>query len=145
MPINARYILMCDDVRREDNGKIILIGLYTPDMVAHQIPFVMPTLTFFLNLESDRPGQFGFRTRVEHQETGAVLPQTEAMGMLAIVNPQQPGIAVVKFGGVIFNAQGLYSFSLQLNDQRDPIVSTFNVQLVAVQPNPMPAQGGLRH
>ena len=28
----ARYILLCDDVRREDNGKFILIGLYTPDI-----------------------------------------------------------------------------------------------------------------
>ncbi len=143
MAITARYILMCDDARREDNGKIIIIGLYTPDMTVQQIPFVMPTLTFFLNLESDRPGNFGFRTRVEHQETGTVLPQTVAMGMIGIVNPQQPGVVVVKFGGVIFNAQGLYSFSLQLDDQRDPIVSTFNVQLVVAQANPMPTHGGL--
>src|ERR1700676_1444996 len=98
MPITAAYVLMSDDARRDDNGKIIIIGLYTPDMTVQQIPFVMPTLTFFLNLESDRPGNFGFRTRVEHQETGTVLPQTVAMGMIGIQNPQQPAVVAVKFG-----------------------------------------------
>ncbi len=133
MAIAARYILMADDVRREDNGKIIILGMYTPDMAVAQIPFVMPTLSFFLSLESDRPGNFRFSTRITHQDTGNVLPQTEGMGMLAIQNPQQAGIAAVKFVGVTFSAQGLYSFSLEMDGQRDPIVSTFNVQLVTPQ------------
>jgi hypothetical protein len=145
MPINARYVLMSDDVRREDSGKFIIVGLYTPDMVVQQIPFLMPTLTFLLNLESDRPGNFGFRTKIEHQETGTVLPQTQAMGMIAIANPQQPGIVAVKFGGVIFNVQGLYSFSLDIDGQpNNPIVSTFNVQLVVAQASPMSMQGGFQ-
>jgi hypothetical protein len=145
MPITARYILLCDDVRREDNGKFILIGMYTPDMVVQQIPFVLPTLSFFLNLESDRPGNFGFRTKVEHQETGNALPATVAMGTIAVTNPQQPLLVPVKFVGVIFNAQGLYSFSLEIENQREPIVHTFNVQLIVPQASPMSLQGGFRH
>jgi hypothetical protein len=143
MPMNARYILMSDDIRREDSGKFLVIGMYTPDMVVPQIPFVMPTLAFFASLESDRPGNFTFRTRVQHQETGNVLPATVAMGTLAVTNPQLPVIMPFKFGGVSFNAQGLYSFSLEIDNQ-DPIVSTFNVQLVVPQPNPM-VLGGFQH
>jgi uncharacterized protein DUF6941 len=144
MAITARYILMADDIRREDSGKIIIMGMYTPDMTVMQIPFVMPTLAFFLNLESDRPGNFRFSTRITHQDTGNVVPQTDGMGMLAVTNPQQAGIAAVKFVGVTFNAPGLYSFSLEIDGQREPIVSTFNVQLVIPQTNQAAAPGGFR-
>jgi hypothetical protein len=127
MPITARYILICDDFRREDNGKFILIGLYTPDMVVQQIPFPMPTLTFFLNLESDRPGNFGFRITLQHQESGTILGQ--AMGMIPVLNPAVPIIMPVKIGGIQFNSVGLYSFSMTIDGQNDPLVATWNVVL----------------
>jgi hypothetical protein len=127
MPITARYILVCDDFRREDNGKFILIGLYLPDMVVPQIPFGMPTLTFFMNLESDRPGNFGFRMQLQHVDSGAILAQ--AMGMIPVINPQLPIICPVKIGGVQFNSAGLYSFSVTIDGERDPIVATWNVIL----------------
>ncbi len=145
MAITARYILMCDDVRREDNGKFIVLGMYTPDMVVQQIPFLMPTLTFLINLESDRPGNFQFQTKVEHQESGTIVPQTQAMGIIAIANPLQTAVIPVKFVGVVFNVQGLYSFSLELTgQQREPILSPFNVQLGMPQNNPAPMPGGLQ-
>jgi hypothetical protein len=144
MAITAKYVLVCDDFRREDNGKFIIIGLYTPDMSVPQIPFVMPTLTFFMNLESDRPGNFGFRLRIQHQDSGAVV--VEGMGMIPVGNPQQPIIIPVKVGGVQFNNPGLYSFSLTLDGQNDPIVATFNVQLgTPGAPGPMGPQGMQRH
>jgi len=136
MAITAKYILVCDDFRREDNGKFIIIGLYTPDMVVPQIPFVMPTLTFFMNLESDRPGNFGFRIRIQHQDSGTFMGQ--GMGMIPVQNPQAPIIMPIKIGGVVFNAIGLYGVSLEIDEQREPIVTTFNVQLGAVGGAPQP-------
>jgi hypothetical protein len=141
MAITARYIIVCDDFRREDNGKFILIGIYTPDMVVPQIPFAMPTLTFFMVLDSDRPGTFGFRITVQHQESGAVLGQ--AMGMIPVANPQQPIVFPVKIGGVQFNSAGLYSFSVAIDGQRDPLVATWNVVLSvpgATQPGQPPTR-----
>jgi hypothetical protein len=127
MAITARYAIVCDDVRREDNGKLLFLGVYTPDMAVPQIPFAMPTLTFLLNLEAERPGNFGFRMRVQHQDSGAIL--AEGMGMIPVGNPQQPVIIPVKLGGVVFNAQGLYSFSMEIDGNTSPIVATFNVLL----------------
>jgi hypothetical protein len=134
---------MCDDVRREDNGKLIVLGMYTPDMAVQQIPFVMPTLCFLLNLESDRPGNFNFRTKVEHQESGHVIPTTVGIGVFGVINPQQPVIIPVKFVGAIFNSHGLYSFSMEI-EREQPIVHTFNVQLVVPQPMQMPTPGGFQ-
>jgi len=127
MAITARYILVCDDVRREDNGKIIIIGLYLPDMAVPQIPFILPTLTFFCNLESDRPGNYSMQVKLRHEDSGRDIAQ--AVAMLPVVDPTQPVIVPIKFGNAQINSAGLYSFSLEIQNQA-PIVVTFNVQLV---------------
>jgi hypothetical protein len=127
MPITARYILVCDDVRREDNGKMMVIGLYLPDMIVPQIPFILPTLTFFCILDSDRPGNFSMRVKLRHEDAGRDI--AEAIAMLPIVDPTQPVICPIKFGNAQINSAGLYSFSLEIQNQV-PIVQTLNVQLV---------------
>ena len=43
MPLNQKYILVCDDVRREDTGKQLIIGLYTPNVVVTQLPATLVT------------------------------------------------------------------------------------------------------
>lgn len=131
MAISARYIIVCDDVRREDNGKLIVLGMYLPDMVVPQIPFGMPSLTFLLNLDSDRPGTFPFKFKLEHQESGTMLAQ--GMGAIPVSNPQQPIIVPVKLAGIVFNSPGLYGFSLEIDGQKDPVAAaTFGVQLANV-------------
>lgn len=137
MPITARYVLVCDDVRREDNGKIIILGLYLPDMAVPQLPTILPTLTFFCNLDSDRPGNFRMGVRLRHEDGGRNI--AEAVAMLPVVDPTQPIICPIKFGNVQINSAGLYSFSLEIDGQQ-PIATTFNVQLVV--PGAQPIQGG---
>jgi hypothetical protein len=134
MTISAKYVLVCDDVRREDNGKLIILGLYLPDMCVSQIPFPIPILTFLMNLESDRPGNFPFQFKLQHQESGTMLAQ--GMGVIPVVIPQQPIIVPVKMNGLVFNSVGLYGFSMQIDGQ-EPIATTFGVQLV---PNVMMQQ-----
>ena len=140
MAITAKYILVCDDFRREDNGKFIIVGLYLPDMGVPQIPFVLPTLTFFCNFESDRPGNFRTSVRLRHEESGRSI--AEAMAMLPVIDPTQPIICPVKFGNVQFNSPGLHSFSMEIDGQQ-PLVTTFNVQLIIPGMAPMgpPALG----
>jgi hypothetical protein len=69
------------------------------------------------------------------------LQQTVAMGAFGIVDPQQSFPVPIKFTGVIFNAPGLYTFSLEINDQREPIAAPFNVQLLVPQSSPMSLPG----
>jgi hypothetical protein len=40
------YWLLCDIVRREDNGKLVIVGLYTPDILVREVPFTLPVLSF---------------------------------------------------------------------------------------------------
>ena len=36
--LTFRYALLCDDVRREDNGKLIIIGMYGGDIALPMLP-----------------------------------------------------------------------------------------------------------
>jgi len=127
MAITEKYIIMCDDFRREDNGKLLLVGMYITDMTVPSLPFPLPTLVFFCVLESDRPGTFRFSFKLRHEESGRSI--AEGIGQAPVGDPRLPMVMPVKIGGLLISAPGLYTFSLEFDDQA-PIVRTFNVLLV---------------
>jgi hypothetical protein len=131
MPISQRHVIMCDDVRQENSGKFILIGMYTPDMNVPQFPFVVPSLAFFAWLESDRIGSFPFRMRLEHLESGQAV--VEGMGMMQFPRPGV-GISIVKFGGVRFTNPGAYVFSMSFDGQTERLLTQFSVTLQSTPP-----------
>jgi hypothetical protein len=127
MTITEKYIIMCDDFRREDNGKLIIIGMYMDTIVVPALPFPLPTLTFFSVLDCDRPGTFRFSFKLRHEETGRTI--AEGMGQAPVNDPRQPLVMPIKMAGLQIGALGGYAFSLDF-DGLAPIVKTFNVQLV---------------
>lgn len=38
LPIDIKQVLVCDDVRREDNGKLLIIGMYIGDILLAKFP-----------------------------------------------------------------------------------------------------------
>jgi hypothetical protein len=131
LPLTHQYTLLCDDVRVENSGKLILIGMYTPHVGVPQIPFAFSALTFLQAFSSDRVGHYQFRGRLQHVETGRDLAQ--AMGMINVV---QVGMAihVLRFGNLVLDRIGAYHFILNVDGQPDPILHSFDVFLQPVQP-----------
>jgi hypothetical protein len=130
VPITAKYILMCDEVRQEINGKILILGLYTPDMSIPQAPFLLGSLTFFAVLESDRPGNFQSRFEIQHLDTGQKI--AEGMGAFGIPKPGM-GVAPIQLRNLTIPNGGTYVFSLKIEGQSDPITYSFNVILAPPQ------------
>jgi len=61
-----------------------------------------------------------------------------------VLNPAQPLIIPVKIVGIQFNSAGLYSFSMTIDGQNDPLVVTWNVVLrVPGPPGGAPQAGQL--
>ncbi|HEY6337602.1 MAG TPA: hypothetical protein VIW68_03835 [Candidatus Sulfotelmatobacter sp.] len=135
MAVSAKYVLMCDEIRQENNGKFILIGLYTPDMSVPQIPFGIPSLTFFVGLESDRVGNFQSRFALQHLDSGQNI--VEGMGAFGFPKPGFGSMPVQIRNFAIPNA-GTYVFSLSIEGQKDPITHSFNV-ILAPQMAMLPA------
>lgn len=126
MAIKHKYTIVCDEVRREDNGKLIIIGVYQKVIAIPQLPFMLPTLTFFQSLESDRPGTWSLRIKIQHLETGKNL--LEGMGQMTFQQPGE-GVNQLKFGNVPITALGAYNFVIDVEGQNEPIITAFEVQL----------------
>ena len=126
MPITQKHGIVCDDVRVENNGKWIIIGVYTPDMAVPQIPIVLPNIAFFSWIHSDRPGSFPFRMKLEHLESGRIIQQ--GMGALQFAKPGD-GISLVRFGGIQLVSQGAYVFSMEIDGQSERLMTQFSVLL----------------
>jgi hypothetical protein len=137
MAIVHRYTLICDEVRQENNGKFIVIGLYTATITVPQLPFVFPFLTFFMFVNADRPGNFQLRLRLENMETGQRL--IEGMGMLGVQKPGM-GATPIRVGPVPIQSVGTYNFVVTIENEPEPIITSFEV-ILAPQQNVVMRQG----
>jgi hypothetical protein len=125
MAITERYIVVCDEIRREDNGKLILLGVYFREIIVQALPLTIPSLTFLCVLESDQIGDVPFRWELRHEDSGGHLG--DGNGIMHVRDLQQQIIMPLKFPNLNFQNQGLYTLSIQCAGQ-DPILSTINVR-----------------
>ena len=45
MALEHKYTVMCDEVRVENNGKFLIIGMYAGHMTVPQLPFIRQIYT----------------------------------------------------------------------------------------------------
>jgi hypothetical protein len=139
MAIKEKFILLCDEVRQENNGKFMLIGVYTPDVAVPQLPVVLKQLTFFIALDDDRPDQHQIRFELQHLESGLKIAQ--GMGGF---QAQRPGYLAlpIGIGPLQIASAGAYTFSLYFDNSNSPITHSFNILLNIPTPQQQQAPGG---
>lgn len=131
MAFKNNYTFICDQVRQEISLKYLIVGLYTGPIGVPQIPIPLG-LTFLHFLEADRPGRFTVKVRVEHLETGRRM--FEGGGQINVV---APGMVVAPMPAAFqADKEGAYNFILEIESEREPIITPFNV--VIARPMPMP-------
>jgi len=140
--IKEKYTIICDEVRQEINGKFIIIGVYQGTITIPQIPFILPSLTFFQVLDGDRPGMWNVRMKLQHLESGKNV--FEGMGAVNFQRSGQ-GVSALRFPNVPLLAAGPYNFVQEIEGQSDPIVTAFDVLLVIPQqPQQVPGLPGMQ-
>lgn len=108
-----QFSILCDDIRREDNGKFMFIGLFET-IGGVKFPLKHPRL-FVANRWCKGVGQFQETIRVLHEETGKVLIQSRD-------NPfELKGIdhyhtSINRFDGIIFPEAGKYFVEILLDN-----------------------------
>jgi hypothetical protein len=116
MPITSKYTIVCDDVRREDNGKLILLGVYADKMIVAQFPITLPTLTFLCALQSNETvEQTPLKYRLENTASGEVIISGEAV--LAGLPGPGHGTAIFRLTNLTIPSPGKYQFILELEGQ----------------------------
>ena len=130
MPFTLTATLVCDDVRVENNGKLLLLGVYTPNIVLPGIPAQLPTLALFHLWRADTAGQYPLQLRLRHPATGRDLVQ-----WVLNFNVTAPGegVGISKFSNVLFEQAGSYELVAQQDTDRPLTVHSFAV-LVQLPP-----------
>lgn len=116
----CKYTILCDDVRREDNGKLIFLGVYLPDVIVTQIPLVIPQLVFFQLLEWPMAGHFTLHSSLDClSDEGVGLVVTG----VSVVQVERPMVAAhgIRFGNVNIQRSGDYVYRLFFENKQDVV------------------------
>jgi hypothetical protein len=122
MPTTHTFVslVMCDDCRREDNGKEILIGTYAGSMLVTTIPFVLPT--FALRFEV-------IPHRSEYKRAVAVLvnPKGEEVfrleATMGVARLDLPASFFLRASPVIIATTGDYKILLGMDEEPEEVGS----------------------
>jgi hypothetical protein len=125
--IKIRYVLLCDDVRTEDNGKHILIGLYTEGirLPEGKTAFVAP-LTFFVVAELPRNKGVPVVTWIEGP-AGQRMQESD-WGPLRVSDESDTTTAQIVWTISPWRSEGLGKFKLHMTQGgHDSIIHEFEV------------------
>lgn len=113
-------LIMCDDCRREDNGKEILIGTYAGSMISPVIPFILPT--FALRFEII-PKQSEYKAAVAIMKNPRGEDVFRVEGALGISRPEFAASFFYKVQGLMILMAGEYKIYLGLDEEPEEIAS----------------------
>lgn len=102
----ASSAIFCDEIRREDNGKLILLGVYLDDLLVPKFPALLPGLSIAVVLSGpseERPKSIGVRV-YRDEELLLEIPASNEKNTVFV--PKPPGaLPPVPGVGQIFKAR----------------------------------------
>jgi hypothetical protein len=120
--------LLCEEVRQEINGNLILIGVYHGARVP-EVPVVAPRICVF-NRWTSGLGQFTETVRLIAPDQMTVLQKAESKFGLQEVTQQATKVVVL--GGVKFETEGAYYIEVLVDD----VMKIRYPLLISVVPQP---------
>lgn len=106
------YSVMCDDVRREDNGKFILIGLFEA-IGAKAFPITHPTF-YIVNCWCSGLGDFRQRTRIVNKDGSVLVEDVETP--FSLNNLKSKYKVVARFNNLKLEKPDDYAVEIMLNN-----------------------------
>jgi hypothetical protein len=123
--------IICDDVRREWNGKDILIGVYGSGMRVESIPNAV-ILTVWLEIEAFQQGELDLWIRVIGLNDAVIFQPPAA----AKLNPQIAGFSHVFVPNILVQipSTGPLNFQISRDGQIWENIKTINVEVGPIGP-----------
>jgi hypothetical protein len=104
--LEIKSVVVCDDVRREENGKDILIGVYSSGILVPQLPATL-SLSFWIQFRARDAGEIAADFRLMGGED---VKFAEVHGRLQMA---KPGIGSLALGPIPVALQVLRPLTLQ--------------------------------
>ena len=111
---NLQFSVLCDDVRREDNGKFILIGLFEA-INAKKFPATHPSL-FVVNRWCKGEGTFTQRIRIINPKDKSVIFQTDDQ-VFELGDIDRYHTLISRFNNLVFPESGKYWVDIFLDNE----------------------------
>lgn len=111
---NLQFSVICDDVRREDNGKLILLGLFEV-VGAPKYPAIHSRL-FVINRWCKGEGQFSQKIRIAGSRDNSMVLQTEPQPF-CLKDIDSNHTLISEFNNVKFPEPGKYWVEVFLDNQ----------------------------
>jgi len=108
--IRVHNFIVCDDIRREDNGKAILTGVYLGNMIVPGLPALLSKLSFYFTISGASPGQATLRLYSPHRTLDRKLPVEIANSAESEPGTRALGISISPF---IASEDGRYTVLLE--------------------------------
>jgi hypothetical protein len=108
------YVIICDDMRREENGKEILIGVYNEEIIAARFPAVIISAVFRVAVHQERDDFKTARILVKNPDGTTMFDVSQP-----IMSQTRKIPCVYSFGMVTptFATAGSYEINFSLDDE----------------------------
>jgi len=111
---SVKHVIICDEIRREDTGKLIIIGAYADSINVPRLPFDM-TLAFWISIVPKIEGEISCQWRLTHDKAGD-LSVSEGTVKLGNVGNESP--LVLRRVPVQLPKEGILSFQVREGEGR---------------------------
>jgi len=122
-------LVLCDDVRFENNGKLLLIGVYSDVVQVMKLPLQMRSIGLAIKAKVLSTGRYSFSVSVADPQGNQLL---DANGELNYEG--EPGRTIwfpVVMGPALLTTEGAYAVRIRLGDA-PPVHETFLVRKTAL-------------
>jgi Family of unknown function (DUF6941) len=110
--LHIRSVIICDDIRREDNGKELLIGVYSGVIIAPRLPAVLRQMACRIEYEWNGSLTHSFKLAVTTADDKTIV---EATGDAALSNPADPAGLSISLGPIHFDAPAKFKIKFGID------------------------------
>ncbi len=129
-------LVLCDDIRFENNGKLLLIGVYSDVVQVFKLPLQLRSLGLAVRAKVMSSGRIAFSVTATDPQGNSLL---EASGEMNYEG--EPGRSIwlpIVMGPALLTTEGQYAVRIALGDA-PPIHETFVVKKTPTPEAPIPA------
>ena len=105
--------IICDQVRKEDNGKHLLLGVYPTDILFPDFP-TKSNLVLWMQLYVDRKGEFGVEFRIQKDKKS--ISHTNAT--MSVKDHLQPVTIALALPPIEIDGECTLSFQIREKNKR---------------------------
>jgi hypothetical protein len=128
--IKPLHVIFCDDIRREDNGKELLIGVYSGNLVISHLPAHL-VLSVWVSFEKPETweGKIPIEFRLLDVSTSRALGYGTFEMEMNSKQTARTGSMALRGLSVMLNHGGDYAFQLKQYDEPWAIVGNITVEV----------------